>query len=347
MVFGAGPLGSLMAARLVEAGKDVTLLARGKRLEDYKKYGIVLEDEVSGVQTVTPIKLTDSFGAEDEYDLVMVVMRKNQVGQILPMLAANKKVPVFLFMMNNAVGPGDFISLLGQERVMTGFPAPGGERVGHIIRHVPVDENTIWSLPIGEVNGIVKDRTRQVAELLSSMRGYKVQIRQDMDNWHKYHVAVLMPAFAPALLAAKVKMKRMGRTRDLVVLGLRGIKEAFRALEKCGIPVTPRILKSVYWVPEPVMVMVLSKMLISEKYKSSIEGHMTGGYDEIKHLTYEIMPLIRKSGVPTPSIDSLLPYYEDKGPEIPEGSKSIPMKWGGVMFPLLTIAVLIGLLIIL
>jgi hypothetical protein len=102
----------------------------------------------------------------------------------------------------------------------------------------------------------------------------------------------------------------------------------------------------VYWIPEPLMVALLRKILVKEKLKSSVEGHINGGLDELKHLTYEIMPLIRKSGVQTPSIDRLLPYYEGKGPEIPEGSRNIPMKWGGVVLPLIIIAALIGLLII-
>ena len=34
LVFGAGPLGSLMAARLHEAGYNVDILARGNRFND-------------------------------------------------------------------------------------------------------------------------------------------------------------------------------------------------------------------------------------------------------------------------------------------------------------------------
>ena len=43
LFFGAGVLGSLYAAKLREAGMDVTLVARGSRYEDLKKHGVVLE----------------------------------------------------------------------------------------------------------------------------------------------------------------------------------------------------------------------------------------------------------------------------------------------------------------
>jgi hypothetical protein len=44
LFFGAGVLGSVYAARLHEAGVDVTVLARGRRLADIREHGIVLEE---------------------------------------------------------------------------------------------------------------------------------------------------------------------------------------------------------------------------------------------------------------------------------------------------------------
>ncbi len=44
LFYGAGVLGSLYAARLQEAGQEVSILARGQRLADIREHGIVLED---------------------------------------------------------------------------------------------------------------------------------------------------------------------------------------------------------------------------------------------------------------------------------------------------------------
>jgi 2-dehydropantoate 2-reductase len=43
LVYGAGVLGSLYAARLADSGNDVTILARGQRLIDIRANGIVLD----------------------------------------------------------------------------------------------------------------------------------------------------------------------------------------------------------------------------------------------------------------------------------------------------------------
>ena len=47
LVYGAGVQGGLYAARLHQAGLDVSLLARGRRLADLREHGIVLENRGS------------------------------------------------------------------------------------------------------------------------------------------------------------------------------------------------------------------------------------------------------------------------------------------------------------
>ena len=87
LVVGAGVIGSFNAARSKEAGQDVTLLARGRRLADLREHGVVLEDFRTGPRTTTQVPLVERLGPEDDYDLALVVMRRNQIPSVLPMLA--------------------------------------------------------------------------------------------------------------------------------------------------------------------------------------------------------------------------------------------------------------------
>ena len=93
LVYGAGPLGSLFAARLHEAGHNVSLLARGQRLADLRKYGIVLVDTQTDQETVAHPQIAERLDPQDVYELVLVIMRKNRVLEILPILAANQHTP--------------------------------------------------------------------------------------------------------------------------------------------------------------------------------------------------------------------------------------------------------------
>ncbi len=330
LVFGAGPLGSLMAARLHEAGRDVTLLARGQRLKDLNEYGVVLETGIDGPRTTTPVKTTGRLDPDDPYDLIMVVMRKNSAVKILPTLAANKQASTVLFMMNNFAGPDEFAEALGKERVMSSFPYPGGERIGHVIRIVQADEDRQWTIPIGEVDGRIIPRTRHVAAFLSTMEGYQVEIRRDMDAWLKCHVVALVPALVPALYACDTDIERLARTRDALVLAARGIREGFRALRKGGVPLTPPALRAVFWIPEPLMVALLRQACKLEMMKISGEGHAEAARDEMEYLTKEFKAFTDRRGIETPVIDRLQKWYDPGTPPLPDGSSEIPMKKAGL-----------------
>jgi ketopantoate reductase len=53
LIVGAGVIGSFNAARMSDAGRDVTLLARGRRLADLREHGVALEDSA---QDAAPLR---------------------------------------------------------------------------------------------------------------------------------------------------------------------------------------------------------------------------------------------------------------------------------------------------
>jgi len=309
LIFGAGPLGTLMAARLNEAGEDVTLLARGKRLEDLKKYGAIINIEGTEIEEVEKVKVVDSFKPDDYYDLVIVAMRKNHADLIIPDLAKNKNVPTYLFMGNNAAGPEALINALGKDRVMLGFPYPGGHREDPKVVVLKIDEKKQYKIPIGEVDGEIRPRTEAVAELLRKMRGYKVEIRTDMVYWLKYHAAMLMSGFVPAIYASGIDMKKLGNDKELLYDAMKATKEAIKALELSGIPPSPKVIKVFKYIPNFLMVALIGWMMRKEFAKSSVEGHPRDARDEMEYIYKELMTNIDRNKVDIPSIDKLSKYY--------------------------------------
>jgi hypothetical protein len=89
--------------------------------------------------------------------------------------------------MNNASGPDELTAALGADRVMVGFPSSGGYLGGHVMRVIPV---RLASIPLGETDGRVTERTRRVAALLDTIRDNHTQIRTDMDAWLVTHVSL-------------------------------------------------------------------------------------------------------------------------------------------------------------
>lgn len=329
LIYGVGPFGSLFAERLMEAGHDIAVLDHGERQADLKRFGVVIENTATGKITVTKVPVVDNFDPEAYYDLVIVPMRKNKVIEILPTLGANKKVPTFLFMMNNAEGQERLVNALGQERVVSGFPFPGGYRQGNVIRMLPVDESHKWTLPIGEVDGRTLPRTLEVKAVLESMRGFKVEIRDDIDDWLKTHVALLVPTLAQAVYACGTDLERFAATRDARVLCIRALREAFKALRKAGVEITPPGLRVLETIPEPLLVLMLAKLARSETFENSL-GHLKSVPDEVKQLTDEFYELIEPAGMETPALDILSRYsYTDKAP-LPYGLTAYPLDWKAV-----------------
>lgn len=326
LIYGAGPLGSFYAARLTQAGHDVALLARGQRLADLREHGVVLRNFETGEQSVTPVNLVERLSPEDAYDLVLVIMRKNRACDILPILAANKHTPNVVFLMNNAAGPDEFVRALGKDRVLVGFPMAGGSFEGHTVVYLSGNADKPMTIPIGEVDGRLTERAQRVARILESMAGHKVEIRTDMDAWLKSHVALLMPGMAAALYAVGTDLERLARTRDGLILAIRATREAFRVLRALHVPIVPPKIRMFGWMPEPVLVRLLRKLLCDPNMQIALLGHAKAGHDEITHLRDEFLVLVRGTSVPTPAIDELRRYLDPAYPRIPDGSAAIRMR---------------------
>ena len=199
LMIGAGVLGSLYAARMQEAGNQVTVLARGRRIQELQQNGILLEEGGTGKRTSTHVQVIEKLEIDDAYDLAIVLVRNNQLESVLPILAGNANIPSILFMVNNPSGPQALIDAVGRERVLLGFPGAGGEREDEIIRFRIV-AGFIQPTTIGELNGERTPRIRKISTELRSA-GFPVSISSNMDAWLKTHLAVVSPVANAIYLA--------------------------------------------------------------------------------------------------------------------------------------------------
>ena len=343
LFYGAGVMGSVYAARLKESGQDVSVLARGPRLVDIREHGIVLEHVSTGNRTSTRVNVVERLDPEDAYNLVVVMMPKNHIPEILPILAANRYTPNVLFMFNNAAGPDEMINALGRERVLIGFPGAGGTRKGLVVRYMIVSGRQ-QPTTFGELDGSTTPRLEQIAGVFKGA-GFPVAISSQMDAWLKTHVAEVSP-MANALYMAGGDNYRLARTRDAIVLMIRAIREGYRVLRETGIPITPNKHKLLQLIPEPILVALMRRIFKSEKMADLI-GHAHAARDEMVQIAKEFKALGQNASVTTPAMDRLFTYTDPDIQPVADGSAQIPMKWRGVGIVLSALVVLIVVLIIL
>jgi 2-dehydropantoate 2-reductase len=330
LIYGAGPLGSVFAAKLHQGGHDVSILARGQRLADLREHGVVIHNMVNDEWVTARVNVVERLAPDDVYDVIMVIMRKNNALDILPILAANTGTPTIMFLMNNAAGPEKLIEAVGKERVLVGFPASAGYRDGHVIHCLTGTEDEPNPVPFGEVDGRITERTQRIAAAIAAAPGFTAEIRTDMDAWHKYHVALLMPSIAPALYACGTDRMRLVRTRDALVLMVRAMREGFHVLRSKELSFTPRSLWMFALLPEPILIPLLRRWAADPKMDIALVKHANAARDEVQHLANEFLAVARTTNVPTPNIDRLYLYFDPHTPLLPDGSRSISLDWRGV-----------------
>jgi 2-dehydropantoate 2-reductase len=338
LVIGAGVLGSLYAARLYQAGHDVAILSRGERLAQIQEHGIVLENAITRMGTIADVPAVGEIPGEEQYDLVLVLTRKEQISELLPMLAAHQGSPHVLFMVNNAAGPEEMVQALGRQRVLLGFPAAGGERVGPVVRYIDLSSQGS-PVHIGELDGTRTPRLERIRQAFA-LAGIKAVITPNMDAWLKTHVALVSP-IANALYLAGGDNYRLARTPDGLVLMARGVKEGLRVLKKLGVPITPRSIGLLTLIPEPLLIEILTRQVGTARVELLAARHANHAREEMLHLAREFRELIRQSGLRTPALDRLYYHAQPQNPPAPQGSAYIPLNWRPLWIGLLASAAVV------
>lgn len=139
LVFGAGVLGCNLARNLFRAGKDVTLLARGKWAEEIRKNGLRIKDKFSPRVSVSRIPVVSELRPDDTYDVIFVVMRYTQLDSILDTLRANGTKNIVL--VGNNVRARAISAALPEKNVLFAFALSAGHREADRVASIDLKKN--------------------------------------------------------------------------------------------------------------------------------------------------------------------------------------------------------------
>ncbi|HTK08693.1 MAG TPA: 2-dehydropantoate 2-reductase N-terminal domain-containing protein [Ktedonobacteraceae bacterium] len=305
LVYGAGVIGSVYAARLKEAGQNVSLLARGQRAVSLRAHGIQLEDASTGRRTTIRVSIVEDLTPTDRYDVVLVTVRLDQLHSILPILAANRQIPTLLFLLNNPAGMRQF-EQLDLQRIVPGFPAVGGVRKGDVVRYI-----TLRQVPtmLGEADGRMTPRIRQLAAIFKQA-GFTVNLSPDMQMWLKTHAIMDMGIIAAVMMTGR-KSAQLARSRSNVVMLVQAIREGLLALRALGMPLTPFYLTLLFlWLPRWLTVILIQSLLRTRLSALGLDAHLDDDLEEIRQMSGEIMAQLRSSPLATPTLNRLVVVLE-------------------------------------
>lgn len=303
LIYGAGVIGSVFAGKLALAGNDVTVLARGKRFEELKSDGIVLVNPKTKKVEQATVYVIDTLLPNDLYDYIIVVMQRTQVDPILSVLSQNCSKSI-VFVVNTASGYDKWVTAIGEDRLMLGFPSAGGERKdGKVYYFIGKGiQRAFQTTTFGEYSG---ERTCRVETLIRLFNHAKIPsvFCNDMDSWQKTHVA-LVTNIANALYGFDCDNFKLGRSFKDVKQMIRGIKEGRQVLRKNGVNPTPQ---KIMWfdLPTSVLSVCFSIFMKTKLAETTMAKHCVVAKSEMILLQQEFDELIVKSGIDTPAINEL------------------------------------------
>lgn len=333
LIYGAGMTGSILASQLERNGQKVTILARGSRAEAIRSFGIVTHPlDGADYYTAHPAVI-ETLAPEDDFDVILVTLRRNQHQEVLPILAQNQHFQKVVFLGNNLGSGVDLLEHLPEEKVAIGFVLASGEKRGDIIYYY-TNEKTSRQGNILMCESDPENKQRASAVLLQlkavlENAGFETKISSDIHTWLKNHAALVLP-LAFGLYLCDGNNYRLAKTRDALLMSYRGIKEGIRVLRRLRIPILSKKFLLFLWVPEPIGIALLRKVFSSEFTRISIAAHANNAKDEMYFLAEEFKSLIKQSGVETPTLNQLFAVIEQTDPGLvilPEGSHSKPLDW--------------------
>ena len=106
LVIGAGGTGGSIGAYMTEAGKDVTLIARGEHLKKMQEHGLKMETTKKGNYTVNPIKATDMEHYNEQPDIIFVCVKGYSLEDTIPFIRRVAKESTIVIPILNIYGTG-------------------------------------------------------------------------------------------------------------------------------------------------------------------------------------------------------------------------------------------------
>ncbi|MGP8231948.1 MAG: 2-dehydropantoate 2-reductase [Methylovirgula sp.] len=306
-VIGAGAIGGLLAARLADAGEEVSVIARGPHLAAIKADGLTLIE--GGKEIVAKVKASNRIADVGEQDLIILGMKAHQIAAVvhdLPaiygpqtaVLTAQNGIPWWYFFKHGgphegarleSVDPGGVIAdNLPIDRVVASvvYPAAEIERPG-VIRHI---EGYRFSL--AEIDGAQTERIGKIAASFTQA-GFKAPIVSDIrtELWTKLWGNATFNPISALTHATLEDICRFKLTRTLAEETMGEMKAIGEALGiRFRIPLEKRIAATEAVGPHKT---------------SMLQDVEAGRALEADALIGSVIELGRIVNVPTPHLDSL------------------------------------------
>jgi len=307
-IFGAGAIGGYMGVKLAKAGADVSLVARGPHLVAMQEKGLTLIEE--GETTTVPVTASDDPAALGVQDYVIVTLKAHSVPPVVskmaPLIGLNTTivsgvngVPWWYFHKLEGVHEGTRLDSVdpgnaqwdgfGPDRVLGCVVYPAAEVIEPgVIKHI---EGNRFSL--GEPDGSKSDRAQALSKILANA-GLKAPVRPKVRDeiWVKLWGNL---SFNPISALTHATLDVLCTDEGTRAVARNMMVEAQEIAERLGVK-----------FPIDVDRRIAGGAAVGAHRTSMLQDLDQGRPMEIDALVASVQELGRVTGVPTPTIDTVL-----------------------------------------
>jgi 2-dehydropantoate 2-reductase len=228
-ILGPGSIGSTFAFHLAKAGHEVTVIARGQRLEQLSRASAITK--TSGESA--PVQVAPALDPTIDFELVLVTVLAPQVDAVLPALKESRARKV-MFMFNTFEPLARLRDAVGAERFSFGFPA--------VLATLEDGKLTSAIVTVGQITTVTDP---QRAEIFTKA-GIQSVVHPDMESWLRTHAAFIVPY----MIGVRIAWERNGGLTWSEAWRLaNGMDEAFALVKKIGNSITPAPMVLASWLP--------------------------------------------------------------------------------------------------
>ena len=292
LVIGAGGTGGSIGAYMTRAGKDVTVIARGKHLAAIQEHGLKMETS-NGNYTVYPMKAFDMDHYQEQPDVIFNCVKSYSLEDTIPFIKRTAHKDTVVIPVLNVYGTGgrmqemlpDLLVTDGCIYIAAEIKEPGvillnGDifRVLYGVRNPqeyrPVLQKVAEDLKDSGILAIVSDNIRR-------------------DALQKFSYVSPMAACGAYYDVNAEEIHREGEARDTVIALMQEIDELAQAM---GIHFTVDIVKTNLAILESLAPQTLTSMQRDVKQ---------GKNSEMDGLIFEVVRMGRQYGVNVPTYEKI------------------------------------------
>lgn len=289
-IIGAGGTGGILGFYMTKAGKDVTLIARGRHLAAMQESGLAVEKMWDGTTETIPVKATDMDHYSERPDVIMVCVKGYSLEDTIPFIQRVANPSTIVIPVLNIYGTG-----VKMQEKLPGLLVTDGciyvsaniKEPGVLIQHGKI---------LRVVYGVREVHSEDVMDCLKEIKRdfddsgidgvLSANIRRDALEKFSY----VSPIGAAGLYfhATAVDFQREGEQREAFKTMIREIAALAEAM---GVPFERDMVE--------VNLKILST-LAPEATTSMQRDVMEGKSSEIDGLVYEVVRMGEKYHVPVP-----------------------------------------------